>query len=248
MNFKDHFSQHADAYARFRPAYPAALFEYLAGIARAREFAWDCATGNGQAALALVPYFAQVLATDASVEQIRHAQPQARVTYAVASAESVPVPSASVDLVTVAQALHWFDFERFYDEARRVLKPNGVLAAWGYGLNAVERDVDAVVDRYYREIVGPYWPPERRYLDDRYATIPFALPEIMAPAFRMEASWDLHEFRGYLATWSAGQRFERERGRNPLELIDDALRTTWGEADRKRRVVWPVYLRVGRNQ
>lgn len=246
MSFKDHFSGHADDYTRYRPTYPAALFAWLAQQAPAHALAWDCATGNGQAALGLVAHFDAVVATDASANQITSATAHPRVRYAVAPAEDSGIAAHSVDLITVGQALHWFDFPAFYAEAARVLKPGGVLAAWSYGLMQVSPAVDAAVWRLYEPIVGPCWPPERRYVEEQYRTLPFPLNEIAAPAFAMEAEWTLAQLTGYLGTWSAVQRYRQERGADPLALIADELAAAWGEAEALRHVRWPLFMRVGR--
>lgn len=246
MTFIDRFGGHARDYARFRPVYPPALYTYLAGLVAQRGLAWDCATGSGQAALGLVDHFARVTATDASREQIAAATPHPRIEYRAAPAERSGFAAASVDLVTVAQALHWFDVDAFYTEVRRVVKPGGVLAAWCYGLTRIAPDLDGVVDRYYRDIVGPYWPAERRHVDDQYRSIAFPFEDIAAPAFRMEQRWTLDEFLGYLATWSATQRYRETHGENPLELIRAPLARAWGEDSAPRVVGWPLHLRIGR--
>lgn len=248
MSFKDHFSKQADDYAKYRPVYPRELFEYLAGLAPGRELAWDCGTGNGQAALGLVEFFDRVIATDPSEAQIRNAEAHPKVDYGVAPAEATGIASGSVDLITVAQALHWFDHDRFAKEVRRVLKPGGVLAAWCYGLNEIAPEIDPIVRHYYSEVVGPYWPPERRFIDERYASIPFALPEFPAPEFAIRADWKLDEFIGYLNTWSATRRFCQAEGRDPLPALRAELAAAWGPDAAPRRVRWPVYLRVGRRE
>ena len=183
MTFKDRFSAHASDYARFRPHYPRALFAYLADIASERECAWDCATGNGQAAVALGEFFHHVIATDASENQVANGQPHDRVTYRVASAEQSGLPKASVDLVTVAQALHWFDREAFFAEAQRVLKPHGVLAVWCYNLFRIAPEIDRLVETFYRETVGPYWDFERRLVETGYRTIEFPFAELSTARF-----------------------------------------------------------------
>jgi SAM-dependent methyltransferase len=179
-HFQDHFSAQAGAYARFRPAYPEALFAWLASLLETRDLAWDCGSGNGQAALGLAAHFTRVIACDPSREQIAQALAHPRVTYYVASAEEPPAAAAGANLVTVAQALHWFDFDRFYPALRRTLKPDGLFAAWGYGRTRISPDVDAVVQHYYADIVGPYWPPDRRHIESGYQTIPFPLAEFGA--------------------------------------------------------------------
>lgn len=246
MSFQDHFSGHADDYARFRPSYPDTLYAFLAKVVGAHDLAWDCATGNGQAAVGLAAHFARVVATDASASQIEHAAAHPNVEYRVAEASASGLADASVDLVTIAQALHWFDTPAFYTEVRRALKPGGACAAWGYGLMRVAPAIDAVIDRFYHEVVGPYWPPERAHLDAGYRTLGFPFPEIAAPAFAMEAAWPLAGLRGYLATWSAAKRYAKTTGNAPLDVIGADLARAWGVADAPRRITWPLFLRVGR--
>jgi len=244
--FKDHFSGQAAEYTRYRPSYPAELFRWLAGLTTAHDTAWDCGCGNGQAAVALTPYYRQVIATDPSPQQIAQAQPHERIRYGVAPAETSGLDAHSVDLIVVAQALHWFDFERFYQEARRVARPGAILAAVSYGPVRVEGAPDRVVDRFYYDLIAPHWPPERRYVDEGYATIPFPFPEIMAPTFAMAADWNLAHLTGYLSTWSAIKEYEKRQGNNPLALIGDELAAAWGDPLQERRISWPLALRVGR--
>src|SRR5881396_1266583 len=206
MTFKDHFSKQAADYANFRPRYPRELFEYLGSVAPSRALAWDCATGNGQAAVELATVFDHVIASDASKKQISNAQPHERVEYRVAPAENSSIKSGTVDLIMVAQALHWFDLDPFYAEAGRVLKPDGVLAASAYNLLQIEPAIDEIVNRYYHEVVGPFWPPERK-LVEQFADLPFPFHEIDSPKFEMAAHWNLHHLLGYLRTWSSTQRF-----------------------------------------
>jgi len=245
MAFQDHFSTQAETYARFRPTYPDALTAWLASMVSAREIAWACGTGSGQAAFALAAHFTRVIASDPSREQIAHAMPHARVHYVVASAEQPPVEAMGADLVTVAQALHWFDCERFYPALERVLAPGGLFAAWGYGLMRITPAVDTAVTRYYSDIVGPYWPPDRRHIESGYRTLPFPLDEIAAPAFSMSAEWTLADLLGYLDTWSATRRYLKERGEHPLERVRPELAMVWGGAP-KRPITWPLFLRAGR--
>jgi len=245
MTFKDHFSRQATDYAKFRPRYPQELFDYLGSIAPGGHLAWDCGTGSGQAAVGLTSVFNHVIATDASKKQIANAQQHDRVEYRIAPAENSAIQSASVDLIMVAQALHWFDLDRFYAEARRVLKPDGVLAASAYNLLHIKPAIDEVVNRYYYKVVGPFWPPERE-LVERFADLPFPFPKIDPPKFEMTADWNLDHLLGYLETWSSTQRFIAAKGSDPLEQITDDLRNVWGDPKQARSVTWPLSVRVGR--
>jgi SAM-dependent methyltransferase len=244
MMFKDYFSKQAPDYAIFRPGYPPELFDYLGTIAPSRQLAWDCGTGNGQAAIGLAAVFEGVIATDASEKQIANAQPHERVDYRVAPAENSALDSRTVDLIMVAQALHWFDPDRFYAEARRVLKAKGVLAASAYNLLHINPAIDAVVNRYYYEVVGSFWPPERK-LVERFTDLPFPFHEVDPPKFEMTAHWNLDHLLGYLRTWSATQRFIAASQGDPLDEIANELHAAWGNAKQTRRVVWPLTLRVG---
>jgi SAM-dependent methyltransferase len=244
MTFKDHFSRQAADYAKFRPRYPREMFEYLGTVAPSCKLAWDCGTGNGQAAIQLAEVFDRVIATDASEKQIANAQPHERVEYRVTPAEDSGIQSGVLDLIMVAQALHWFDLDRFYAEAQRVLKPNGILAASAYNLLQIEPAIDEIVNRYYYEVVGPFWPPERKLIEN-FADLPFPFHKIDPPKFEMTAQWNLDHLIGYLGTWSATQRFIAARGRDPLEQIADELRSVWGAPRETRKVTWPLTLRVG---
>ena len=247
QTFQDHFSNVANRYADFRPRYPAALFDYLATLVPRDSLVWDCACGNGQATLDLAQRFNRIVATDASREQIASAAPHPRVEYRIASAEQSGLPDASAGLITVAQALHWFDLQRFYAETERVLGPDGVLCAWAYGINEVEGDaVNQLVQDFYANIVGPYWPPERKLVEAGYRTIAFPFTEVTPPALRMETRWTLEQLVGYFSTWSATNRFIQATGRNPLAPLSEVLASVWGDVNSPRLIVWPLSLRVGR--
>ncbi len=243
--FKDHFSTASERYAAFRPDYPASLYAWLAGLCGERQTAWDCATGSGQAALGLAQHFKQIVATDASAEQIRHAVPHAGIDYRVAPAEASGLADASVDLVTVAQAAHWFDLPRFYAEAKRVLKPRGALALWGYGRMVLPAALDAPFLRFYTETVGPYWPPERALIDDGYQSLAFPFETIAAPPFAIRVEWTLPRLIAYLSTWSAVKRYQAAHGEDPLPALQAELAPLWGEPDRARQLDWPLFLRAG---
>lgn len=243
MQFKDHFSSGSGDYARHRPGYPPALFSWLAAQAPATRLAWDCATGNGQAALGLAAHFDGVIATDASREQIAAAAAHPAVEYRVAPAEESGIDGGSADLVTAAQALHWFDVQRFYAEAERVLKPGGVLAVWNYGLARVSPAVDAIVARLYGDIVGEHWPPERRHIETGYRDLGFPWPVLGAPDFEMRAEWRAGDMLAYLRTWSASKRYREATGSDPVAIVEEALGAAWGAAP--RRVIWPLTLLAG---
>ena len=243
--FKDHFSSASDRYAAYRPDYPAPLFAWLASLCANRDTAWDCATGSGQAALGLALHFQHVVATDASAEQIFHAEPHPAIDYRVAPAEASGLADRSVDLVTVAQAAHWFDLPRFYAEAARVLKPAGVLALWGYGRMVLPGDMDAPFRHFYSETVGPYWPAERKLIDDAYHSLDFPFTEIQAPAFHIEVEWTLPRLMDYLSTWSAVKRFQAAQGHDPLPALMAELEPLWGDTATARKLQWPLFLRIG---
>jgi hypothetical protein len=246
MSFRDHFSQTSAAYAAFRPRYPAALFDWLASLAPARRLAWDAATGNGQAALPLAARFEHVVATDASAAQLREAAPHARIEYRAARAEDGGLPEAGVDLLTVAQAAHWFELPAFHGQAARALVPRGIVALWCYGLLSIEPRLDERLHAFYVDVVGPYWPPERRLVDEGYRGMAFPFEELAAPKFVMERELTLPALAGYLGTWSAVQAFRSSLGRDPVEPLVRELASDWGEAGRPRRARWMLHMRVGR--
>jgi SAM-dependent methyltransferase len=246
MSFHDHFSGHAAGYAQGRPTYPPELFAWLAARCARHELAWDAGCGNGQASHALGAHFRQVIGTDPSAEQIANAAPHPNVAYRVEPAELPTLDDASVDLVSVAQALHWFDLERFFAAVTRVARPGGVIAVWTYGLSNVDTAVDRAFMRLYDDILGPYWPAERRHVENGYAELPFPFARIEAPAFAMQCHWTLAQYLAYLRTWSATQRYTRANGSDPVALVADELAQAWGDPAQRRVVQWPLGLRVGR--
>jgi SAM-dependent methyltransferase len=247
MESRDYFSGCSSQYAAFRPRYPKPLFVWLASVTSARERVWDCACGNGQASVDLAGHFEEVAATDLSAEQIAHAQAHPRVRYSVGLAEASGLPDRYVDLVTVAQALHWFDLGRFYQEARRVSRSGAVLAVWSYGVCEIPAgNGNAELQHFYSNVVGPYWTPERRLVESGYQTLEFPAPELKPPTFAMQLDWSLEQLLGYVSSWSATARYLKARGENPVPQLRSALEPLWGGAEQVRSVAWPVSVRAAR--
>lgn len=244
--FKDHFSTRSGDYAQYRPGYPLALIDYLAGLAPGRDLALDCGCGTGQLSVLLAEAFSRVMATDASPQQIENATPHERIDYRVAPAAQSGLPEASADLITVAQAAHWFDLDAFYAEVGRVLKPQGVIALITYGVIKTDGEVGRILDDFYYHVIGPYWPPERRHVEAGYQTLAFPFAEITPPDLAMTAEWSLSEVLGYVDTWSAVRGAEAALGRAPYEQFCAALTTAWGDPTQRQTIGWPLSLRVGR--
>lgn len=245
MTFKDHFSGHADRYASFRPRYPKELLDFVSSLPAARRTVWDCGTGNGQAAVDLAARFERVTATDASAQQLALAEPHPRVEYRQAKAEETGIPAGSVDLVTAATAAHWFDLDGFYAEVERVLAPGGAVAVWAYFYPTTDAHVQPIIDRLARQIVAPYWPPERAYVNERYKNLPFPFREVEAPPLAIRESWDLPRLVAYIQTWSAYQRYLKERGADPLDVVGEELEAAWGDPSTLRPITWDIFVRAG---
>ncbi len=248
-SFKDHFSQHAAEYASYRPRYPARLGHELADLCAARELALDCGCGSGQLSVVLARMFDKVVATDASAEQIARAEPCRNVTYRVAPAEESHLPSHSVDLVTVAQAVHWFDLEPFYVEVQRLLKPAGVLALITYGRLVVDDETcNSIIENFYGDALAPFWPPERELVETGYRTLPFPFDELAVPVMRMEADWALEPLVGYISTWSACNALKKAEGSSTFKDFVSQLARAWGNQSATKLITWPLTVRVGRRR
>lgn len=245
MAFQDHFSTQAATYAAARPTYPDALFAWLAQACPRHELAWDAGAGNGQCAVALSPTFARVIATEPSAAQLANAVPRPNIAYRQEAAESPSLAEASVDLLTIAQALHWFDLARFWPAARRVLREGALVAAWTYERCSVTPAVDAVFQHLYVDLLDPYWPPERAHVADGYARLPFPFARIPVPAFDMAQSWTLPQYLAYLSSWSATQRCIAATGRDPIAEVAVDMGAAWGNPDQPRTVRWPLVVHAG---
>ena len=247
---KDYFSTQADAYKKFRPRYPRELYKFLLNDLPTDGTILDCATGNGQAALDLVNDKARVIGIDLSFQQLSNAPQHTNCLWSQAMVESLPIASETIDLAVIAQALHWFDFERFYPEIKRVLRPNGRIAAWTYSLlaacNQFGPNIESVVRWFYHDVVGDYWPPERRWVDDEYRGIPFPFEDIPTPVFVINLCWDRYALVGYVSSWSAVQLYTKQTGANPIPLFVARLDDVWPHPNHELRFSWPLSLRVGR--
>jgi SAM-dependent methyltransferase len=241
----DHFSAVAGSYAAFRPDYPSELFRFIASIAQHHHRAWDCGAGSGQATLALAEVFDEVAASDVSAEQIALAPAHPRVGWFIAAAEAAPLADESIDLVAVAQALHWFDHVRFYDEVRRVAAPGGAIAAWSYRPPTIDGEVGATLDRLMFETLRDDWPPGRHFVEENYRTIPFPFEPIAAPAPALAREWTVDEILGYARSWSATARYIERGGVDPVEAIEPEVRRAWGQPSR-RAITWPLTMLAGR--
>ena len=244
---KDLFSKQASTYARYRPSYPAEMIEYIVSFVSARETAWDCATGNGQAAALLASHFKTVQATDSSEKQLQQAIPADNIRYSVSPAEKTGFADTTFDLITVAQAYHWFQFDAFEKEVRRVAKPDAVIAVWGYHLpRCGDAVIDGLVDDFYTNTVGRYWDAERKYVDEHYRTVPFPYEELPKKEFSIRLDWTRDDLPGYLNSWSAVQHFINANGYNPVDALEARLLAAWPAGATSLPFRFPVFIRMGR--
>ncbi|MEX0139604.1 class I SAM-dependent methyltransferase [Massilia sp. LMS1-1-1.1] len=238
------FSALAERYSSYRPRYPTSLFDFLAACVERHEQAWDCGTGNGQAAMGLVEHFRHVVATDVDAQQIAHAFQHPRIDYSIAAAETSGLATASMDLITVGEALHWFHLERFCDEARRVLRPNGMLAIWNYGRCRITPSIDRILDEFADRDLGSYWSAAA--LNDNVSNFPIPFSEVTVPQFEIVQHWDLNAFCGYVSSWSASATYQREQGYSPVDHLREKLEAAWMAHGAQMSIRWPLCVRVGR--
>lgn len=247
MKYINHFGKQSENYLQFRPSYPDKLFSYLANLVPEHELVWDCGTGNGQAAVALAKYFKEVIATDVNQKQLDVAIKKENVHYHCWPAEKTEIKNSSVDLITIAQALHWFDFDNFYREVHRVAKSNGIIAAVCYSLATINPKIDRVVLNLYENILGDaYWPKERHYIDEQYQTIPFPFQKIQTPEFLLKNHFSFSQLIGFLNTWSAVKAYQEQNQQNPVDFVYAELKKAWGNLQAEHLISWPLHLLVGR--
>ena len=246
LDFKDHFSKGSDDYAAYRPSYPLDLVNELADLCATQNRVLDCGCGTGQLSVLLAKRFAEVIATDASSAQIDKAQKEGNVIYQVALAEQSGLADESVDLITVAQAAHWLDLDKFYKEVQRIARPNGILALITYGVLHVEGAIDTLIQQFYYQTIGPYWPAERQHVEDGYQSLPFPFTEIKVATVNMEEFWSLDELLGYFNTWSAVKEAEKVLGSSPVDQLRIVLLSEWGDPEDKKRISWPLSIRAGK--
>jgi len=243
---KDLFSDQSKTYSKYRPTYPKELFDYILQFVEQRQCAWDCATGNGQAATVLADHFKKVEASDISEAQINNAVRKPNINYQICPAEETPFSDNLFDLITVAQAYHWLNWEKFHKEATRVGKPNAVVAIWTYNLvSSSDEKLNHIIHHFYRDITGPYWDYERRYVDDGYATVHFDFEALPSKDFQTVLHWNREQLKGFLLSWSAVQKYIKANQQNPLNLIEKDLNNAW-KADEGKEIRLPVFLRIGR--
>lgn len=241
---KDLFTNQAEKYSKYRPAYPPELFQYILKFVAEKNTAWDCATGNGQSALGLAPHFKKVIATDISEKQLSFAEQHPNIQYQVCAAEQTDFPGNSFELVTVAQAYHWFRFKAFENEVRRVAKQDAVIAVWGYNLFSTnDVAIDRLIRKFYIEIVGPYWDAERKYVDDNCHYVPFSFTPLPTKDFFIKLEWTKEELIGYLNSWSSVQHFVNVKKYNPVDDMIEELDLLWKDI---KTVSFPLFLKIGR--
>ena len=241
---KDYFSDQAKLYATFRPDYPKELYEFIFHHLLHKKIAWDCATGSGQVAQHLSRHFEKVYATDISHQQLESAHRADNIFYSVSPAEKTSFQDDQFDLITVGQALHWFNLEKFYAEVKRVAKNNSLLAAWGYNICTVNKDIDSLFLDFYHNVVGPYWDSARRHVENEYAQLSFPFNAIPSPEFVIRVQWTIDQFTGYVTTWSATQKYIKIKQTSPVPLLKERLKGLW-DPEEKKIINFPVFLKLG---
>jgi ubiquinone/menaquinone biosynthesis C-methylase UbiE len=245
MKMKDLFSWDSKQYAKFRPTYPANLYQFVFQRIKENKMAWDCGTGNGQVAQVLASHFEHVFATDISQKQLNEAVQLPNIQYLCCDEKQTPLVSNSIDLITVGQAMHWFEVDKFYEEVYRVAKKGAIIATWGYSLLQISPPIDKLIYLFYKEKIGSFWDAERKHVDEAYQNLPFPFEKIEIPNFQMQFSWNLYELEGYLHTWSSVGKFVRKEGYNPVHELVSSLKPFW-EGNEEKMIVFPIFAKLGR--
>jgi ubiquinone/menaquinone biosynthesis C-methylase UbiE len=242
---KDRFSDNSKQYAKFRPTYPPALYDFVFQFVTQRQAAWDCGTGNGQVAQVLAQHFGKVCATDISQKQLDEATQLPNIEYICCNEKQTPFQDHQFDLMVVAQAVHWFDFEAFYQEMRRVATQEAIVALWGYNLLKISPAIDKLILNFYTEKVGSFWDAERKHVENDYQTVPFPFEAIKVPTFAMDFVWDLATLEGYLNTWSSVGKFIKQHNYNPVNEAIEEIKPLWKENEQKN-ITFPIFMKLGR--
>jgi SAM-dependent methyltransferase len=240
------YSSYAMQYAQSRPGYPEKLFVYLASLVEQHELAWDCATGNGQAALSLTKFFKKIIATDISSDQINHAIKHQQIEYKVCSAEQSGLDNNSIDLVTIASAIHWFNLDRYYNEVQRIIKSGGILAAWTYHVGYVEPPFDKLFLHFYTDILSPYFGARAKLVDEKYSKINLPGKHIDVTDFYVSANWKLFNMLNFINSWSGTQQYIKENEKNPVDLISKELEQIWGDPEKIHTIRWRLFIKISR--
>ncbi len=246
MDFKDYFSTQAKEYSKYRPKYPDELFSFLSSLVSEHNTAWDCATGNGQAAVGLVPYFNKIIATDPSSSQIEHAEQNPKIEYRIATAENSGLETNSIDLLTVATAIHWIDTAKFYPEAKRIIKNGGVLAVWTYTESSIDAEIDLVYNKLYKDILSEYWPVENKKAWNFDDSVQLPFERIDSPEFEINLKWDLDDYLNYLSTWSSTQQYIKKTGIDPVQSLYNDFLKAWRDKTIKRNMKKIIKLKASR--
>jgi len=239
------FAIESEQYARFRPTYPTELVELIVSLSPNLYSAWDVACGNGQLTHELSKYFEHVIGTDISQEQLDIAIKNENIQYKVESSAQSSLEKNSIDLITVAQAIHWFEFDSFYTEVKRVAKPDAIIAILGYELLSISKEIDDCIIDFYTKTLNGYWDERRKYIDEQYSTIPFPFEEMKIPHYSCKLQWNREDLLGYLSTWSAVKKYMKDTGNDAIEIIKPHIYSMW-EVNQERKVTIPIITKIAR--
>lgn len=238
------FNQESDKYFLNRPRYPLELYRLTRDNCRKRDTAWDCACGNGQVSIDLIPYFSKIEATDINENQLKNSFNDSRISYSLQNSEVTNFPALYFDAVCVAQALHWLDTEKYFAEVKRVLKPGGLFACWGYSFFHVNEEIDTVIRSRLLERIDPYWSAQNRILHNRYRDIAFPFRKLNLPEIKMAVQWNLNQLLAYLETWSAVKLYREKEQKNIIEELRPLLLQKW-DSNENREISMDFFYYMG---